>query len=109
MSQHCVPACRRVGRPAPTWQLFDFEERYDRWADVDGGDADLRLEVMNWILGRQDDPYSEAKPDTKISGLFYATIPHTEVHGRAVLCSFWIFNASHQVRCDSIATLALPH
>ena len=98
-----------MASPSGTWTLLDFEDRYDRWVEIDGQDDDLRLEVLAWLVGRQDDPYQGVKPDPRIPGLYYGTIPHTEVDGRAVLCSYWIFNDQRQVRMDSLATLALPH
>jgi hypothetical protein len=65
--------------------------------------------VLAWLVGRHDDPRQGAKPDPTFPGLYYATIPHTEVGGRAVFCSFWIDHRNRQVRCDTLATPALPH
>jgi hypothetical protein len=92
------------------WAPQDFEDRYDRWVAQDGhADQDLRLEVLAWLMGRLADPYDGAKPIASVPGLFQATIPHTEIDGRAVMCSYWIDNDARTVRCDNIATLALPH
>jgi hypothetical protein len=93
-----------------SWIPLDFEDRIARWIDRDGfRDDDLRLEVVSWIINQLHDPYDGVKPVASLPGLYQGTIPHTEIRGTAVLCSYWIDNDARTVRCDNIATLALPH
>lgn len=92
------------------WIPLDFEDRITRWIDRDGyANDDLRLEVVTWILAQLTDPFRGVTPVPEIPGLYAGTIPHTESDGTAVLCTYWIDTDARTVRCDNLATLALPH
>lgn len=93
----------------PVWSLVGFGERMDAWIDLEEPQDDLRIAVASWALSRFDDPYQGVRREPGFENLWYGVIPGTQ-HGdnQVVVCSYWIEERTHVVRCDSIATLALP-
>lgn len=96
--------------PDGSWLLEDFLERLDQWAERESVPVDLRFVVTEWILSRMDDPYEGVRRDTSIPNLWYGKVPGPyDVRDRsAVVCSYFINERDHSVRCDSFARLGLP-
>lgn len=93
---------------SPQWQLVGFLERLDTWiADEDPVD-ELRLEVTAWILSRFENPYDGVRREPGFANLWFGRIPRSQHQRQVVVSSYWIEETTHTVRCDSIATLALP-
>lgn len=102
-------ASSTVPEPSGSWRLAGFLDRIDEWAARENPPADLRLRVTAWVLSRFDDPYQGVQREAGFPNLWYGEIPGT-AHGHAqiVVCSYWIVEREHTVRCDSIATLSYP-
>jgi hypothetical protein len=96
--------------PEPVlWRLERFLSEFDAWVQRDGPSVDLRVLVSEWMLGRQDDPYRGVRREASFENLWYGPIPDSDDGtGRVVVCSYWIVESEHVVRCNSFATLALP-
>ncbi len=90
------------------WRLEAFEERLDAWIALEEPDDDLRLEVTAWVLTRFSSPYTGVRRAQGFDNLWFGAVPHSEVRGEVVTCSYWIFEREALLRCDSIATLSLP-
>jgi hypothetical protein len=60
-------------------------------------------------LSRADDPYQGVKRERGYDNLWYGVVPNS-LHGdnMIVLCSYWVYESRHAVRCDQIATLNYP-
>jgi hypothetical protein len=82
----------------------------DRWIELSEPDQDLRLVVTDWVLSRAQHPYRAVRRETGFDNLWYGTVPQSR-HGDdlAVMCSYWIYERERLIRCESIASLALPH
>jgi hypothetical protein len=95
---------------AEAWLLRGFQERLDEWIDLEHPEDWLRVIVVNWVLSRIDDPYVGMRREGGFANLWFGVIPGTGdfAEGVAVVCSLWIEEAEHQVRCDRIATLSWP-
>jgi len=91
------------------WQLEGFLERLDAWANQEQPDDDLRLQVTEWILSRFGDPYQGVQREPGFDNLWFGIVPGS-LHDadQVVVCSYWIMERDHVVRCDSFATLGLP-
>jgi hypothetical protein len=91
------------------WTLEGFGEGLDRWAESEDPNADLRLVVTSWVLSRFDDPYQGVRRERGFSNLWFGVVPNT-LHdgGKVVVCSYWVKEAEHIVRCDNFGTLNLP-
>lgn len=98
-----------MGEPSQRWTLESFLERLDTWVEVEKPSTDLRYVVTEWILSRFDDPYQGVRREYGFDNLWFGKIPHSQ-HGNdlIVVCSYWIEEQRHVVRCDSIASLSLP-
>jgi len=61
------------------------------------------------VLTRYDDPYQGVRRESGFPNPWFGVIPGS-LHGadRVVVCSYWIFDSSRTVSCDSFATLPLP-
>lgn len=91
------------------WRLIGFEDRLDEWQRNESADEDLLLIILPWIMSRFEDPYQGMKREPEFENLWFGPVPHTyDGQGNVVVCSYWIEEAGHSVRCDSFATLALP-
>lgn len=96
-----------MGEP---WRLSRFQERLDEWIDLEDPDDRLRIVVVNWVLSRMEDPYDGLLRQQGFDNLWFGIIPGTgDLSARsAVVCSLWIEETAHSVRCDRIATLSWP-
>jgi hypothetical protein len=90
------------------WTLADFIDRVDAWIDRDSPDDDLRLVVLDWIMSRCEDPYRGVRREAGFPNLWYGVVPYSQRAMTAVLCSYWVVESEHVIRCESIATLGLP-
>jgi hypothetical protein len=91
------------------WQLENFLECLDRWAEQEDAAEDLRLVVTAWVLSRFDDPYHGVRREAGFDNLWFGAVPGTlDASGRVVACSYWISETARTVRCDSFATLSHP-
>lgn len=92
------------------WSLAGFIEDLDEWIERDDPNQDLRNTVTAWVVGRSENPYQGARREREFPNLWYATVPNSHHgNGMAVLCSYWISERDHEITCESIATLGLPH
>ena len=90
------------------WKLVRFEEVINSWMQRELPKDDIRFLVLDWVLGRRDDPYGGMRRDRDIPNLWFGRVDGTESAGTVVTCSYWIFERTRVVRCDQIATLSLP-
>jgi hypothetical protein len=90
------------------WILEGFEEAFDIWGEQESADHDLRVQVLSWLLTRMDDPYVDVRREPAFDNLWFGPVPGSIRSGHVVACSYWIFESSRIVRCNSIATLSLP-
>ena len=91
------------------WRLERFLSGLDAWDGREEPGDDLRLLVTAWIVGRQDDPYRGVRREPHFENLWYGVVPDSNDEvGRVVVCSYWIFESEHLIRCNSFATLGLP-
>lgn len=98
-----------MGDSTRRWALTGFLEALDRWIALESPDDDLRLRVTAWVLTRADDPYQGVRREPEFENLWLGAIPGT-IHAPSsvVVCSYWIEESSHLVRCESFATLGMP-
>lgn len=96
-------------RDPALWRLERFLTEFDLWAERELPTEDLRVVVMEWLLGRQDDPYRGVRREPGFDNLWFGAVPDSDDgSGRVVVCSYWIVESQHLVRCNSFATLGLP-
>lgn len=88
--------------------LSDFNEWVDRWIQLDSPDVELRLAVRAWLLSRLEDPYLGMKREPGFDNLWSCAIPGTRRDWTAVACSYFIFESTGTVRCNSLVTLSWP-
>lgn len=93
--------------PIP-WTLVGFLDRFDMWALSEPVADDLRLEVLEWVLSRVNDPYEGAKREHRIPNLWITPACYIEGASRAVVCSYWIYESERLVKCDNFGTLTVP-
>jgi hypothetical protein len=92
-----------------SWQLENFLECLDRWAEHETAGQDVRLVVTAWILSRFEDPYQGVRREPGFENLWFGPVPATlDGAGQVVACAYWIYEATRTVRCDSFATLSHP-
>lgn len=90
------------------WRLVGGEERLDEWVDLEGPADWLRVLVLNWLLSRVDDPYDGLRRQPDFDNLWFGVVPGSLHSAQVIACSLWVFEHSHSVRCDRIATLDWP-
>lgn len=90
------------------WKLLRFPEVIDAWIEREAPKEGVRLLVLDWALGRRDNPYRRMRREPAIPNLWFGPVDGTEANGAVVVCSYWIFEQTRIVRCDQIATLSLP-
>ena len=95
------------GSDIPFWESIGFHERLLTWMDSESPDPDLIAVVVSWIDRQTNgDPFRGVRRQTAIaSNLWWGRIPGTAHDGKAVFCSYWVFEEMRQIRCDSISTL----
>jgi hypothetical protein len=98
-----------MGDSTRRWTLSNFIDGLDRWIALENPDDDLRVHVTAWVLTRSDDPYQGVRREPGFDNLWYGAIPGS-IHppSSLVVCSYWIEEAHHSVRCESFATLSMP-
>lgn len=96
-----------AGRSA--WALERFLLEFDLWYEREKPPDDVHMLVLAWIQGRMDDPYRGARREPLVDNLWLGTIPGTvDARQRVVVGSYFVFETSKLVRCNSFATLSLP-
>lgn len=91
-----------------SWRLIGFEERLDEWAELEGSADWLLMLVLNWLLSRIDDPYDGLRRQPDFDNLWFGVVPGSFNDDMVVVCSLWVFEGTHTLRCDRIATLSWP-
>lgn len=91
------------------WVPEGFEGCIQAWDDREQPPDDLRAWVVEWIFTRLDDPYQGVKREPGFPNLWWGVVPGS-LHGSnmVVVCSYWIVETSHVVRCESLASLSWP-
>ena len=91
------------------WTLENFIEALDIWTESENPSDDLRIVVTAWVMSRADDPYQGVRREASFDNYWYGTVPRS-LHDddKVVLCSYWIIESEHVVRCDLINTLSYP-
>jgi hypothetical protein len=90
------------------WKLLRFPEAIDAWVQREAPKDDVRLMVLDWVMGRHDDPYLGMRREVDFGNLWFGPIPGTQADGAVVTCSYWVYEATRIVRCNAISTLSLP-
>jgi hypothetical protein len=90
------------------WNLSEFDEWIDRWIEQESPDVELRLAVRAWLLSRLEDPYQGVRREPGFENLWSCTVPGTRRGWTAVVCSYFIFELTGTIRCNSLATLSWP-
>lgn len=94
---------------AALWRLERFLSEFDAWTEREHPSDDLLVLVTEWMVGRQDDPYRGVRRVPPFDNLWHGWVPDSQDEtGRVVVCSYWIVESQHLVRCNSFATLDLP-
>jgi hypothetical protein len=93
----------------PEWTLVGFLDRLDSWKDQENPPDDVVIVVSHWMLSRFDDPYPGMQRQPDFPNLWFGPVPESQHgQGRVVVCSYWVEESTHTVRCDSFATLNMP-
>ena len=92
------------------WTLLAFAERFAAWVDLETVDEHLGRVVADWIDTRRVNPRQGARRETRVPGLWWAQIPGSQHKGGdyMVVCSYWIDESDHSVRCDNFGSVAWP-
>jgi hypothetical protein len=90
------------------YELRGFLERFDEWVEQDEPDGQLRIAVLDWIFSRAEHPYQGVRREPNFANLWFGAVPTTQREWEVVVCSYWIIEAEHAVRCDRFATLNAP-
>ena len=86
-----------------SWKLVRFIEHLDRWARAESPGQDTRLRVIAWVMARHDDPYAGVVREPGFANLWYGRVPNTRDRaGTLVTCSYFIFEKTRVIRCNSI-------
>lgn len=94
------------------WQLEGFLPLFDAWVAHEGLEeyGDLPLIVLSWIHSRSRTPYLGVKRDPEIENLWVGKVPGSADNlGRAVLCSYFIYETTSTVRCATLGWLTGPY
>jgi len=100
-----------VASAGPGWQLEGFLERLDAWSEREGANVsdDVRIAATAWILTRMDDPYQGVQREQGFDNLWFGAVPGShDGKGHVVVCSYWIEETEHVVRCDNFGLLSWP-
>jgi hypothetical protein len=92
------------------WIPEGFDDCIQTWDDLEHPPDDLRSWVVEWIFTRLDDPYQGGvKREPGFPNLWWGVVPGT-LHGggMVVVCSYWVLETEHVVRCESLASLSFP-
>lgn len=82
------------------WLLVNFEEEFDKWTGYAGVPDEIQLTVLEWVVGRSDDPYSGAIREPIIGNLWRCRIPVTlNDHGELAYCVYYIYESGRIVYC----------
>lgn len=91
------------------WQLVQVEERFEEWVQLERPADWRRVLVLNWLLARIDNPYEGLRGEEGFDNLWFGVVSKSlDEDGTVVVCSLWIDEHAHVVRCDRIATLGWP-
>jgi hypothetical protein len=91
------------------WQLVNFEDRLNRWLDLERPDPTIRRAVVEWIVDAADNVYAAARRHPEIGSNYWrVNVPKSQHDGQIVTCCFWVEEETRTVTCDTIATLSLP-
>jgi hypothetical protein len=82
------------------WRLDGFLERLDLWIETKSPEDDLRLQVTAWIYTRFNDPYEGVRREAGFPNLWFGVIPGARNGSDVVVCSYWIEERTHRLRCD---------
>jgi hypothetical protein len=84
-------------------------EELDLWLEREKHADDLRIPVLVWIQSRMDDPYLDVRREGPPDNLWYGQIPNTRCDdGRVAVGSYFVFEVTKLVRCNSLALLSPP-
>ncbi len=89
------------------WRLLRFVECIEDWIERDHPPPSVRLIVVDWAHGRDFDPREGMTEQVEIPNLWFGQVPGTQLGGRVVTCSYWVFPTTRIVRCNQIVTLRL--
>jgi hypothetical protein len=91
------------------WTIEGFLERLDMWVAQESPAERIRWVVTAWVMTRMDDPYLGVQREPTFDNLWFGPVPDTDTpDGHVVVCSYWIIESTHTVRCDTFATLRRP-
>ena len=94
---------------ASPWVPEGFDECLQRWDELEKPPDDLRSWVVEWSFTRLDDPYQGVRREPGFANLWWGVVPGTLHEGdKVVVCSYWVVESIHVVRCESLATLSFP-
>jgi len=88
--------------------LEGFEEAFEIWVAQESPNDALRLLVLDWLFTRLEDPFVGVRRQPSFENLWFGPVPGSLRSGTVVACSYWIFESTRALRCNSIATLSLP-
>lgn len=91
-----------------TWKLVRFPESVDRWVERESPGDDIRVLVLDWIIGKSEDPYQGMRRAEGFENLWFGPISGTHLGWSVVTCSYWIYETTRIVRCNDICTLDQP-
>ncbi|MCW2525484.1 MAG: hypothetical protein JWM76_344 [Pseudonocardiales bacterium] len=82
-----------------------------QWIASDQPGVDVISIVVAWIEQQLEQPYrGGVRRQANIApNLWFGKIPGTLRDGSDVTCSYWIYEETRTIRCDSIGTLARPN
>src|SRR3954453_2424719 len=91
------------------WELAGFLDRLDAWAALENPSDELRRLVTQWIFSRYVDPYQGVQREPGFPNLWHGRVPRA-VHppDRVVVCSYFIYETTRVVACNSFASLTFP-
>lgn len=91
------------------WELKDFLDRLDDWIALEAPPQSLVHHVTSWIMSRGDNPYQGVQREPGFDNLWYGVVPRSgHDAGSVVVCSYFVFETTRVVRCNSFATLNWP-
>jgi len=90
------------------WELVGFPERVRRWIEQCNPSIRLRDTVDAWIDTRYDNPREGVQQESDFPNLWCGEVPNTLVRDTVVLCSYFIEEETHTVRCHLKMTVGHP-